>query len=184
MRLLLLTGQRVDEIVSAVWSEFDLARRTWVLPPLRTKNAERHLIPLVSEVIALLDALPRIQSRAGYVFTLSGSCPVGNLWRSKRRLDELAVEELRRIDPGADLQPWRHHDMRHTLNTWMQRTGIPKDVRDAVQNHFTSDMDAKYGHYTFEAEKRDALERWAGYIASLAGGGNVRALQPIARAAG
>jgi hypothetical protein len=41
MRVLLLTGQRVDEVVSAIWAELDLAARTWTLPPNRTKNGRR-----------------------------------------------------------------------------------------------------------------------------------------------
>ena len=39
----------------------------------------------------------------------------------------------------------------------MQQARIPKDVRNAVQNHFDGDMDELYGHYSFEKEKREAL---------------------------
>jgi integrase len=183
IQMLLLTGQRLDEVVSAVWSEFDRTARTWTLPENRTKNGKRHLVPLSRPAVVLLEGLPRIHSRAGYLFTRDGSQPIINPWRPKRQLDELAIEEISRLDPEGDIAPWRHHDMRHTLKTWMQRAGITKDVRDAVQNHFTSDMDARYGHYTFEAEKRDALERWAAYVTGLAGGGSVRALHQGARAA-
>jgi hypothetical protein len=53
------------------------------------------------------------------------------------------------------------------VKTWMQRERIPKDVRNAVQNHSDGDMDELYGHYSFQAEKRDALERWAQYIRKI-----------------
>lgn len=72
------------------------------------------------------------------------------------------LHELRKIDPATSaLERWRLHDLRHTLKTWMQRARIPKDVRNAVQNHHDGDMDELYGHYSFEEEKRDALDRWA-----------------------
>jgi len=55
----------------------------------------------------------------------------------------------------------------------MQRARIPKDVRNAVQNHFDGDMDELYGHYSFEKEKREALEKWAQHIADIVAGANI-----------
>jgi hypothetical protein len=37
-------------------------------------------------------------------------------------------------------------------------------ARNAVQNHSDGDMDSRYGHHTFEAEKRDVLSRWAKHV--------------------
>ena len=59
----------------------------------------------------------------------------------------------------------------------MQRARIPKDVRNAVQNHFDGDMDELYGHYSFEKEKREALEKWAQHISDIISGANVVGLQ-------
>jgi hypothetical protein len=39
----------------------------------------------------------------------------------------------------------------------------PKDVR--IQDD--GGMDELYGHYSFQAEKRDALDRWAAHVLSL-----------------
>jgi hypothetical protein len=49
----------------------------------------------------------------------------------------------------------------------MQKEQIPLDVRNAVQNHTAGSMDELYGHHTYEAEKRDALDRWAKHIDGL-----------------
>jgi integrase len=174
IQVLMLTGQRLDEVLAAVRREFDFAARVWTLPADRTKNGREHLVPLSDEVVAILEDLPKIKSKAGYLFTVSGDVPCSNLSRRKRRLDAATLAELRKIDPEiSELVPWRQHHMRHTLKTWMQRARIPKDVRNAVQNHYDDDMDELYGHYSFEKEKREALEKWAQHIADIVAGTNV-----------
>jgi integrase len=173
IQLLLLTGQRRDEVRAAVWSEFNLPAATWTLPGSRTKNGHEHYLPLSTSAVALLKRLPRINA-SKWLFTTMGDVPVSNLARRKRRLDRAMLAELRKADPSAQLTPWRLHYLRHTLKTWMQRARIPKDIRNAVQNHYDGDMDELYGHYTFEKEKRDALERWAHHIDAVVSGNSAK----------
>src|SRR6516164_8137707 len=45
VRLLLLTGQRRNEIGHLQWSEIDLARKQIMLPALRVKNGRDHTVP-------------------------------------------------------------------------------------------------------------------------------------------
>jgi integrase len=168
VQLLLLTGQRRDEVRELPRSEMDLPGRVWKLPGARTKNGRDHLVPLSDAVVMIIAELPRIKSKAGWLFTTDGEVPMANLSKRKRRLGALMLEELQRLDPEiTEVTPWRLHDLRHTLKTWMQGERIPKDVRNAVQNHYDGDMDELYGHHTFEKEKRDALERWAQCIRGL-----------------
>jgi integrase len=181
VQLLLLTGQRRDEVREAVWSEFDLPNRVWKLPGSRTKNGREHHVPLSGAAMTVLESLPRIKSESGWLFTIDGEVPVSNLARRKERLSEAMLAELREIDPGiAGLEPWRLHHLRHVLKTWMQRARIPKDVRNAVQNHFDHDMDELYGHYSFEKEKREALERWAEHVGTIVRGAKVLRFPPRA----
>ena len=46
VRMLLLTGQRRDEIGSLRWPEVDTDAKTITLPATRTKNGREHLVPL------------------------------------------------------------------------------------------------------------------------------------------
>jgi integrase len=78
------------------------------------------------------------------------------------------------------LKPWRLHDLRHTLKTWMQQARIPKDVRNAVQNHYDGDMDEHYGHYSFDKEKRAALNSWARHVEALVRSGQAKVIQFVA----
>jgi integrase len=167
VQLLLLTGQRRDEVREAVAAEFDLKAALWKIPSARTKNGREHHVPLSDMAAAIFVTLPKIESDAEWLFTIGGEAAFSNLSRWKRRLDALMLEDLRKSDESAELKPWRLHDLRHTLKTWMQQARIPEDVRNAVQNHYDGDMDELYGHYSFEKEKRDALTAWAQHIANL-----------------
>jgi integrase len=62
-RLLILTGQRRDEVAGMAWSEIDLGNAVWVLPAARSKNGREHVIPLPPSAVDILRSLPRIQSR-------------------------------------------------------------------------------------------------------------------------
>ena len=59
VKLLILTGQRRDEVARMEWGELDLEKKLWTLPKERIKNNEPHNVPLSDVAIAILEALPR-----------------------------------------------------------------------------------------------------------------------------
>jgi len=181
VQLLILTGCRRDEVREASWSEINLESGTWLIPGGRTKNGHDHLVPLSAKAIEILESLPRI--KGGLLITTNGRTPFSGLSRAKRALDDAMLREIRKTNSNAELAPWRLHDLRHTLKTWMQRARVAKDVRNAVQNHHDRDMDELYGHYTFEAEKRQALESWARHIEAAVSGNASDNIVPMQRGA-
>ena len=56
VRLLLLTGQRRDEVGGVPGSELDLDRAHWGLPGERTKNGLPHDVPLSAQAVGILRA--------------------------------------------------------------------------------------------------------------------------------
>jgi integrase len=63
VRLLILTGQRRDEIGALRWSEVDLDRGLLVLPASRTKNKRQHEVPLAPMARGILAARSRSRWR-------------------------------------------------------------------------------------------------------------------------
>src|SRR5262249_2382169 len=57
IRLLLLTGQRREEIGDLRWSEIDLDKGQIELPAERTKNHCPHLVPLSAETLAIIKGI-------------------------------------------------------------------------------------------------------------------------------
>ena len=67
---------------------------------------------------------------------------------------------------------FRAHDLRRTAATRMAEAGIPRDHIAKVLNHVEGGPAATrvYDRYNYDAEKRDALDRWArGFAAIIEG---------------
>ena len=58
-KLLLLTGQRREEVGALRWGEFDLDSGTWTIPATRAKNKKLHDVHLSAFALELLAGLPR-----------------------------------------------------------------------------------------------------------------------------
>ena len=59
VKLLLLTGQRRNEIGGLRWSEVNLADGTIAFAEERVKNGRQHTLPLSRQAVAILAELPR-----------------------------------------------------------------------------------------------------------------------------
>ena len=57
VRLLLLTGARLNEVQSATWDQFDIERGIWTKPGATTKQKTEHRVPLSAPARQLLAEL-------------------------------------------------------------------------------------------------------------------------------
>jgi integrase len=178
VQLLILTGQRRDEVARMHWSEVTENGTLWVIPGERTKNGTVHDVPLSKPAQELLKALPCIGG-AEYVFTTTGMTPVSGYSNAKERLDAVMLR-LARDDAAArgeepdrvQVQPWRLHDLRRTVASGMARLGQPVHVIEAVLNHRSgtiSGVAAVYNRYNYLEEKRNALVAWSRFISEAPG---------------
>ena len=56
-------------------------------------------------------------------------------------------------------------DMRRTSKTLAGGAGIPKEMRDRLQNHAEAGVSAKhYDKYDYLPERRAAMDKWADYL--------------------
>ena len=162
VKVLVLTGQRRDEVARMEWSEIDFGDKLWTLPRERVKNDEKHEVPLSDAAIAVLKSVPRIAG-SRYVFTTNGKAPSSGYSKGKRRLDALL---------SPDMPPWRLHDLRRTTASGMARLGINLPVIEKVLNHASGSFAGIVGVYQkheFSEEKRRALDAWGGFVGGVAG---------------
>jgi integrase len=68
MKLLILTGQRENEVCEALWDEFDLTAELWKIPSERTKMERTHLVHLAPQAVAILEGLKPITGHMRHVF--------------------------------------------------------------------------------------------------------------------
>lgn len=171
VKLLVLTGQRREEVAGMLWSELDLKKGIWSIRPERTKNGRPHDVPLSSEAKAILAEMDKRGDR-DHVFG-RGDGPFSGWSKAKVALDKRILAAHRSNDPKAKPMPsWRIHDLRRTAATRMADLGVQPHVVEAVLNHVSGHKASVAGIYNraaYDAEKRAALKLWGEYLRKLVG---------------
>lgn len=167
VRLLIVTGQRREEVSSLSWEELEQFERMWTLPGDRAKNGEPNRVPLNELAVAVLDAVAGKSTwpRRGKVFSTSTGGGFTGYHKGKEKLDRMVAE-----DGGDPIAPWRLHDLRRTLATGFQRLGVRFEVTEAVLNHVggsRAGVAGIYQRHDWKAEKREALDLWNNHVVSI-----------------
>lgn len=188
VQLLMITGQRRQEVSALNWAELDRSTRGWTLPSARAKNGTAHWVPLSDQAVALLDHVAKRQAgqvddadtaiiwpRRGWVFTSDGKKSVTGYSVAKKRLDKAVAALLAKRAEKAGTEPeaiegWHFHDLRRTMATGFQRLGIRFEVTEAMLNHVGMSRKGIAGVYQMHDwadEKRDAADRWDRHVEAI-----------------
>ena len=154
VRMLLLTGQRRNEVGGMTWGEISGDLITWTIPGARTKNRRTHIVPLSAQAQDLLRSLPQ---HTDWVFPGLHHGPFKSFWSAKAALDR-----------RSGVTGWRLHDLRRTVATGLQRLGVRLEVTEQVLNHVSGSRAGIVGIYQrhdFAAEQREALDAWGSAVA-------------------
>ncbi len=156
--LLLATAQRRGEVSKMRWSEIDIDAKVWVIPAELSKNGKPHVVPLNDYALCLLGEVPRFVD-CDWVFTTTRRAPISGFSKA-----------LRNIHAKSDTGEWRFHDLRRTAASGMARAGVAPYVVEKVLNHISgtiSGVAAVYNRYGYDAERRDALDKWGRFLDGL-----------------
>ena len=157
LRLLMLTALRPGEVRGAHVSEFDIAARTWTIPPERMKMARPHRVPLSDEALAVVEARFPLATN-GLLFAGSKGKPIS---------DMTMTQVMRRRDMDA-----RPHGFRSSFRVWAAEvaTDFPREVCEAVLAHKTADKsEAAYQRSDFLERRRALMAKWADHVAGRSG---------------
>jgi len=146
--LLLLTGLRKGELLSARWSNVDLERGEILLPETKSGGAQVRLLP--QGAVEILRSLPRHEGNP-FIFPSPGE-------RSDHRKD--FKKRWKRIRTAADLEDVTLHDLRRTAGSFMAQAGVPLQVIQQVLGHSHPSVTRLYARLSSENE-RNALETLA-----------------------
>jgi integrase len=161
LRLLLLTGCRLNEIANLRWDEISDDCAEIRLPGSRTKNHRAHIVPLAPLARDTIASLPRLDG-CQYAFSTNGRTAISGWSKTKTRLDAM-----------MDVPAWRFHDLRRTAVTGMAELNIAPHVIELVVNHVSGSRGGVAGIYNrseMMQERRAALERWAAHVDGLVAG--------------
>ncbi|MBX3428641.1 MAG: tyrosine-type recombinase/integrase [Hyphomonadaceae bacterium] len=174
VRILMLTGQRVEEIASLHKDQYDRAEK--LLDWSTTKNRKPHTIPLPSLAIELLEEIQPNEHGWFFPSAMDPSRPVthGTLYAFMWRTRETGV-----------IPYVTNRDLRRTWKTLAGQAGISKELRDRIQNHTLQDVSSKsYDRWSYMPEKRNAMDVWDRFVRGLldltpGGGSNVVSLRAV-----
>lgn len=162
IKLCLVTAQRVGEVAGIVRSELDLKAREWRLPASRVKNNHAHVVPLSDLAISIIkEAMAAGQGAALFPCNGSSLSPVA-----------VARTILRANATGRfGIPSWSAHDLRRSALTEMARLGVAPIVLGHIANHRSTTRAgvtlSVYSQYTYDKEKRQALDLWADRLAAI-----------------
>ena len=156
-RFLLLTAVRRSEAAHMTWGEVNLDDALWIIPASRTKSGVPHEVPLSGMAVDLLRSLPRF-TRGDFVFsTTGGRSGIRSFGLYKNAIDARATA----------LTNWRFHDLRRTARTNLASLGVSPFIAELILGHQQKGVHKVYDVHRYQAEKREALERWANRLRDI-----------------
>jgi integrase len=166
LQVMLLTGQRKGEVLRMRWEHLENTSYgwTWTIPAANAKNGKAHRVPLVSEVVALLETIRSADAKRGneaspWCFP-SPKKPSQHI--SLTAPDHALRDESQRVEsPFNRIGQFTPHDFRRTVATGLSVLGFPRLIVQKVINHTDTSATAVYDRYNYEKEKREALTNWA-----------------------
>jgi integrase len=162
VRLLILLGNRRQEIGSMKFSELNMGAGTWTLPAERSKNRRSHTITLPAPALTIINSVPRLAGRD----PLFGDRANGFTgWgKGKAELDARL---------GNAVAPWQVRDLRRACASGMQRLGVRVEVIERALNHVSGSYRGVAGVYQRDPmtdEVRTAFVRWSEHVLALVEG--------------
>ena len=157
VRIIMLTGQRVEEIARLHEDQWD--RKERIIDWSKTKNGKPHAIPVPALAAKLIDSM--IPNKHGWFFPsakdpskpVSAATLYSFMWRQRE---------------SGVIPIVTNRDLRRTWKTLAGKAGVPKEIRDRIQNHAFHDVSSKsYDRWTYMPEKRAGMEQWNAFVTAL-----------------
>lgn len=170
IKLQLLTGTRIGEVSGAQWGEIDLDNQWWEIPIERMKNKKIHRVWLTAAAVEILERARSLQTEqgiiSGWVFPSpyfpSGDKPIGPL-----SVGQAISRNIQQLGINA----FTPHDLRRTVSTRLAELGILPHIADKVLSHTDSTVRGRhYDKFSYDFEKRKALEAWAVHLHEIVTG--------------
>ena len=157
LKLILASGQRVEEVLHATWDEFDFNKRLWTIPgerrKTRGKTSEPHLVPLTDLHIQILDEIRSTTLDPQFLFPARGT-------GGPRRYDSL-TKPVSIFVKQSGMPSFSARDLRRTFKTLAGSMGISLEMRNRLQGHALVDVGSiYYDRFDYLDQKRDCMGKW------------------------
>jgi integrase len=157
VRLQLLTGARLGEVLTSRKEDFDLQRGVWIKPSHQTKQKRTEHLPLSAQAVALIE--PIIQTSAPDSPFLFPGNKAGQPLREIRKFWSSAIRQ-------SGITNYRRHDNRHTYASHLVSSGLSLEIVGRLLGHTTATTTKRYAHLA-DDPLRAATSRFGSKIAGF-----------------
>ena len=168
VRLQLLTGARLGEVLASRKDDFDLQRGVWTKPSHQTKQKRTGHIPLSAQATALIASIIETSDpRSSFLFP--GNKPgqplreLKKFWAGVMRLTEITN--------------YRRHDNRHTYASHLVSSGLSLEIVGRLLGHTSTTTTKRYAHLA-DDPLRAATEQFGSKISGFQNGDKADANPP------
>jgi integrase len=161
VRLQLLTGARLGEVLASRKDDFDLQRGVWTKPSHQTKQKRTEHIPLSAQAMALIASIIETSDpRSSFLF------PGNKPGQPLRDLKKFWVGVMRR----TEITNYRRHDNRHTYASHLVSSGLSLEIVGRLLGHTSTTTTKRYAHLA-DDPLRAATEQFGSKISGFQNGG-------------
>ncbi len=144
LRLLMLTGARKSEVLTAEWSMFDLRHGLWTKPSSHTKEKQIEHVPLNVQALELLTRMKSQNNGSKFLFLGLNGKP-----RTTLRV------AWSQVCKAAGLANVRVHDLRHSYASYLVSNGVSLHIVGRLLGHSQAQTTQRYAHVAHQS-LRDA----------------------------
>ena len=157
IRLTLMLGTRLEELLKLKWEYVDLTKGTIFLPKEITKNKQALTIKLPSQALAVINELYSIKY-GDYVFA-NGAKHYSSMTSNTR---------IKKILADTKMVKWGVHTLRHTFMTRNLELRFGSiDLIDIAVNHKLQGVRKNYIHTNLLEERHEMTQKWSDYMYGL-----------------
>lgn len=149
----------------------------WTVPVQQTKNARfghavDHRVPLFGRALEVVQRRLAAVGTSGWLFEDGRgeqytqhdfSTYIYGLQPHSKKVSERRGDGL-----VLPVTGWTPHNLRRTSRTILASLGCPQEVGEAILGHLPAGIVGVYNAYTYDAERREWLQRLADYLEALA----------------
>lgn len=163
LHLLALTFVRTNELIGALWQEFDLDNTIWIVPAERMKIKQEHVVPLCNQALTVISELKLLAGNSCYL--LPGRNP------QKPISNNTLLFALYRLGYKGKMTG---HGFRAVASTILNESGFNPDVIERQLAHCErNDVRKAYNRAQYIQERKKMMGWWGNYLEGLMQGASV-----------
>lgn len=159
IKLSLLFGSRIGELLGAEITDFDFVKDIWTISPDKHKTGNKSgkpiTRPLIPQAKLLITQAFEISDSDRYLFSVAS----GNRLTTSGHVVMIQLLN-KKMEPYFDnYTTWSIHDLRKTMRTGISELTQPH-VAEIMLGHKLPGIWQVYDKYTYLDEQREAYEKW------------------------